>query len=158
MKRVVAAVLALAVVLGVIVLLRMMPYRDYVPGYVARANTRNDLLQLREAVRAFTREYGYQPPADPARLLKILGGEPVDGYNWRKIAFMTFRKPEKGHGLIEAPGSFNASGEWMDGWGSPYMWETQPPEGKLAVWSRLRFERADRETAMKRNFYQVVIE
>jgi hypothetical protein len=158
MKRVVAVVLALAAVAGVIVFLRTMPYRDYVPGYVARANTRNDLLQLRDAVRAFTKEYGYQPPADPGKLLRILGGAEVDGFNWRKITFMTFRKPEKGHGMIEAPGAFDSRGQWLDGWGSPYVWETQPPKGKLAVWSRLRFERADRETAMKRNFYQVVVE
>ncbi len=161
MRRLPKAVLflvALALVVALLYALVPRPYFGFVPGHMARANTKNDLLHLREAADAFAKEYGYPPPADPAKLLKILGGESVDGYNWRKISFMTFRDPEKRYGFISSPGAFNARGEWLDGWGAPYEWDTNPPEGKLAVWSRLKFERADKETAIKRKFYVVVID
>lgn len=154
----VVLLLAALVLVAALVYLLLPPYAGFVPGFSARANTRNDLHQLRDAVKAFSKEYGYPPPADPPKLLKILGGEAVDGYNWRKIPFMAYRGPQKRYGFITSPGAFNGKGELLDGWGGTYVWDTRPPHGKLGVWSRLKFQRADRPTAMKRDFYEVVIE
>lgn len=120
--------------------------------------TNDRIFRMRDAVRYFVTEYGYPPPADPVKLLRILQGEMLDGYNWRKIVFLEIDQPETFLGFTTKRGALNAKGELIDGWGNPLVWDVRPTKGRLAIWSRLEDGKADREEAIRRNCYAVLVE
>lgn len=110
-------------------------------------STRNMLSQLRVAVNIYVTEYGTPPPLAPSQLLAVLQGKSLDGDNPREIVFIDLSRKQ-----------FDGNGEMLDRWDQPFVWETHPPQGKLAVWSRGEKQKLTREEAMEQGYYQVLIE
>lgn len=73
--------------------------------------TRNMEEQIRAAILNYENEYGVPPPAkNNAELVRVLGGNGMlSPANPRSIIFLTFR-----------PSEFNARGEIVDAWGTPF--------------------------------------
>ncbi len=140
MKSLRIGVVLLAVVVAAIFIWPMTGIRCHAhPNHLA--------IVLAAGKKAYVDAYGQLPPSDPQKFLRVLQGEGVDGYNSHKITFVEF-----------SPREFNAGGELMDAWGHPYIWDTRPPEGRLAIWSRGKNQKQDRETARERELYVVLID
>jgi type II secretory pathway pseudopilin PulG len=77
-----------------------------------RVLARNDLMQVRAALRNYIAEYGAPPTGAAAKIMTALRGN-----NPQKIVF------------FEASANrFNRFGEFLDPWGSPFRIDTSNPE------------------------------
>ena len=81
------------------------------PGSGRRSQARNDVSQICAALKHYVIEYGSMPSGSQAQIMNTLRGE-----NRLKIVF------------FEAPSNrFNARGEYLDPWGTPFHIDASNP-------------------------------
>jgi hypothetical protein len=119
------------------------------------AMTRDVIFRLRDAIRNFEKEYGYFPPLDHSKTLRLLQGDALDGYNWRKIVFWEARQPKRFLGFITKSGDFNDSGELIDGWQNPFQFEID--KSGFEIWSTGSSGKDDKTTAIRKDRFTILI-
>jgi hypothetical protein len=102
--------LTIAAILFVLELL-LFPSVGHGPGAAKRDQARNDVQQICNALKVHVTEYGSEPPGDHVQVMTALRGA-----NPRYIVFFA------------APANrFNARGEYLDPWGTPFHIDTSNP-------------------------------
>lgn len=123
---------------------------------VETTTTRHDIFAIREALRYYFTEYGYYPPPDIVLILKILQGNDVQGFNWRKIVFWEARPDRTRYWFWLHKGNIGEHGELMDAWGRPVAFQVDPNSGAMEMWSRGKDGNWDRVTAIARDLYWTI--
>lgn len=122
------------------------------------ATTESRLRMMQTACESYEAEYGPGQVTEPAKMLRLLQGETFEGFNPLRKVFVELTRPKKTSFFERPRTDLNNKGELMDGWGNPFVWDYDASTGRLALWSRMKGRKADRDTAIKQGLYAVLFE
>ena len=110
------------VIVGCLVLLALsFPIRSGSPPTpFTRTNRR--LMALSTALRSYWLEYEQFPKGDLRDLLAVLQAKNTDGQNPRKVLFFEFQSRD-----------FDKDGNFVDGWGHPFLLTANGDRSKITV-------------------------